>query len=99
MEIVIIILLMVAVATAIVADMLRERKKIERVFYARGYVYVVLCLDTNEVYKGFITRAQLRVIRARSSNSNITLESYRTGDKRVISSNRVTWIRQLKPPE
>lgn len=98
MEIVIIILLILAVGAPLL-KMREERKKIERVFYARGYVYVVLCLDTDEVYKGFITRAQLRVIRARSTCTNITLESYRTGDKRVINSNRVAWIRQLRPPE
>lgn len=94
-----IVLLMITLALVLWYRVWSERRKIERVFYARGYVYVVLCLDTGEAYRGFITRAQLRVIRARSSNTPITIESYRTGDKRVVHSNRVAWIRQLRPPE
>lgn len=99
MEVILIVSALTLLSLFLAYRWVKERERVERVFYARGYVYVQVHLISGEVHKGFITRAQLRVIRSRSTNMTVTLESYTTGNKRIISTAQVDWIKQLRPPE
>jgi len=78
---------------------IRQKKLVERVYFARGYVYVAMKLETGELFKGFITRGALRDHKRIPQNYNIVLESYKTGEARTVNTSKIDWIRQLKPPE
>ena len=68
-------------------------------YFARGYVFVEICTVSGETHKGFTSIAQLKLVKERRTTFQLTLESYTVGEKKIIPSTSIEWIKQLRPPE
>lgn len=99
----VILYLLVLVSTAIYLYVylrdLKRRKNIEKAYFLRGFVYVEIKTQSGDLLEGFTTRAQLRLVKERRSVFQLVLESYKIGEKKIVPSTSIDWVKQLRPPE
>lgn len=98
MELALITLALSVVLSYVVIRELIKRKRVERVFFARGYVFVKIRMIDMRVYKGFMQRGLLRMVSTESNAFQVVLESYKTGALSTINTKQISSIDVLKPP-
>ena len=91
------LVLCLLLATALTRTAIKRRRT-ERVFFARGYVYVRIRMADSTIHKGFLQRGLLRKINTESNAFQIILESYKTGALSTVNTHHIQSVEVLKPP-
>ena len=98
METLITVLALLATATYLTVNHITKRRRVERVFFARGYVYVRIRMTDSTIHKGFMQRGLLRLLKTESNAFQLTLESYKTGATSTVNTHSIASVEVLKPP-
>lgn len=77
----------------------KDRKIVERVYFARGYLLVKIDIADSTSCKGFIPRGLYRSLKHENRTFKVSIEGYDTGLLKIINSKDIKYIEVLKPPE
>lgn len=98
-KIVFVLLLIAIIVVYLMVDVIRKRRRVERVFFARGYIFVRVKMVDSTIHKGFIQKGLLRMLNHESNSFKVVLESYKTGATSTINTNSIASVEVLRPLE